>query len=1527
MKLRIFLSSPGDLSPERERAASVIEEVDAELAHIELETVRSETELLLATSSFQDQIEPPAQCDLVVCILWKRLGTKLPAAYARPDNTRPTGTEYEFELAMEAHRDSSTGHPDILLYRKTAPFETEGAYLESKQTEYQEVESFWNKWVGNEETGFLSAFAKFNLTDDFATQFRNDLKQWIKQHRELAWDTQTQGSPFVGLQAFDEKHAAVFFGREPLIERAQQRLGNASREAEEKPTNLLVLGASGSGKSSLVRAGIVPRLQTSGATARWITCWRRLIVTPAELGPSKLHGLAQELQYVNEAKHDRVLPELLEGDYPDPDQLARHLESTRELGSADEDQNRLQPILSALDRVGEKLVTEEGHSEAPPTGLLLVIDQLEEVFQLDKAEQDRLLGFLAAAASQDRICVIATLRSDFYPRLHNVAALEKLHQRSVQLDVPQPSAADIREMVKGAAHAAGLELEGENPHTTDENRNLADELEKLADEPGALPALQFVLDKLYRRCVDEENKRVLTLAAFDELKKDGNSPLASQAMEIEAELGLKKNDQTFRGVICKLVDIKSAEEAEEGEDSVGGIAGVQARTAPLATFPEGSRERLLVDKLIDRRLLIAQRRNRASEAFVRVAHEQLLRSWPLACEQIKEEQWKYRLRSRLEESQRIWDGETNPAKKKEHLLTGKALDDAVSLKKIWRDQLSDDLVSFIAHSQRADRFRRVLLYFGIAALIGVLATAALVSTRFYWRADYQLKRSQKTQSRLLAQSADRAWEQGFRVAALHLAVDGFRLGEEGSSGSGVPESQAALRKAALGQRERAILTPDATSGCGHRTDNDSSRETPRPSHTAAVDHVAYGPSGRRAASGAGGGDVRLWDLEDCQLIAQLTEHRGNISDIAFGPRGEQIATASGDHTVRLWSAADGRPQGPPLRHRDKVLFVRFGPEGRRLLTGTSGDLAWVWDARTSMLISRFAGHEDEVVTGAFSPSGDRAATGELGSGNDASVYAWDLDGNQVAEFSGHTGRVLGVNFLSDGSAVASVSEDGQASLWATATGRQVASLHSGDWAPIDAVTFSPQGQAMAIGGPDGRIKVLDLHNGKTVAALEGDGESVTALAFAPDGTKLAATDESEALRVWEVTSGNQDLVLRGHTGAIQDIAYGSDGEQLLTAANDKTVRRWDVGAGPQARSWSSPDGRMAVGAAFDPNHERTIGVFPDHIRAWGEHERAPVMELDLASKLGQPADIQQFDVTEDGERIVTTSRRGNANLWNTARSELISELPAPDEGLVATYFSDAGNSIQALTPTGDLVSYSVADGDIQNQRKRNQTTPSPIGAIDRCRQDPDHIVLGYRNGRVERLRIGAPRLERDVLGNIGDATVAAIAFAPDCQTIALGDASGTVQIRAAETGRKRRAIDAHGDRVTALAYHPNGTRIATAGAATSNAKVWALPEGAEIGRIRGHSGTIHAITFNKSGDRVATASRDGTVRTAPAFGDSERLVEHARSLLLRPTNHREQRYFPVANTGRSGHSRTLDYTSIYSNREGGLGCLITEAWC
>jgi len=702
--LKVFISSPEDVRPERLIAERVVERLGREFAyHFRIEPVLWEREPLVATHHFQEKIIPPHETDIVVVILWSRLGVTLPAdKFPGPISKKPvTGTEWEFEDAVASYREHQL--PDLLLYRKRAPITAsldDEAALELQRTQKRLVDEFMRRWFLDQDAkSFSAASREFASTAEFEELLETHLRELLRRHLKaepMVTGIRWTKEPFRGLLSFDYEHAPVFFGRTRARNELRELL---ARQAGRGSAFVLVMGASGSGKSSLVKAGLLPDLMLPGMVGKVALC-RYAILRPSDAGENLLSGLARALL------SPTALPEL-EGLQYDARVLAELLRGAA--GQA------FLPLRQGL----AKAASEAKLLPGAEARLVLIVDQLEELFtqeRLAAAERDGFLRALDGLARSGLAWVIATMRSDFFDRLETTPALAALSAGEARYLLTPPSEAEIGQIIRQPAREAGLRFE------VDANGLSLDEKirEAAAKNPSALPLLSFLLDQLWQRRTAEG---VLTFAAYEGELGGLEGALGRRAEEIFQKLldaarpeARPALERALTAVLHALVTV--------GQGAKGAVT---ARTASLQRFAPGTSERAVVDAMLapDARLLVVEGAN--SGAQIRIAHEALLTHWERAREQIAEDRRDLQLRARLEQGAALW--EAAAPKDKESLLLQHGLPLAEGAELLGRrpEALAAEVRAFIEQSVRADRAqreRRLRRAWAVAAMTGLLAVAA-----------------------------------------------------------------------------------------------------------------------------------------------------------------------------------------------------------------------------------------------------------------------------------------------------------------------------------------------------------------------------------------------------------------------------------------------------------------------------------------------------------------------------------------------------------------------------------------------------------------------------------------------------------------------------------------------------------------------------------------------------------------------------------------------------------------------------------
>ncbi len=735
--LRFFISSPGDVFEERAIANRVIERLQGEyIGKVVLEPVLWEHQPLVATSTFQHQIVKPSDTDVVIAILWSRLGTRLPKQFVRPDGSRfESGTEYEFEEAIEGFR--KNGKPDLLVYRKTAPpsvrLDDEKELLD-RLAQKKKLDEFVDKWFHDKAEGTLvAAFHPFDAPSDFEILLENHLHRLIDRQIPGSVSSTSEaravwkkGSPFRGLEAFEFEHAPVFFGRTRAVSDILQALRD---QAADGRSFVLVLGMSGGGKSSVVRAGVLPMLTRPGVI-EGVDIWRRAVFRPTDVRGDLFAGLAKALL------REDALPSL-DSDSSGPEELAQILEQSPQAAAT--------LVKNALSREQSK------SGNKVNARLALVIDQMEEMYTQEEILRKHRIAFvdvLDALARSGRVWVICTLRSDFYPRLANLPKLVALKEGNGQYDLMPPTASEIGQMIRLPTRAAGLRFEEDAASSERLDDRLRD---AAAEHPEVLPLLQFTLEELYQRRTEDG---MLTLAAYRDLGGVEGS-LAQRAETVFKDLP-DDVEAELPKVLNALVSVE-----HDGHETIG------RKRAPWTDATSG-KSRELIETFVKNRLFVTELADDGS-AVVTVAHEALLWHWPRVKDWVAQNRENLRVRSRIAAAAERWKAEGRAA---DLLLpSGKPLVEAESL--LEHDiELSEDEAGFI-HASIASAKRVQRLKAGVVATVAVLGVVAALAA-FIANQQRDLANQARTRAEIEAETASQTTD--FMVGLFEVSDPSEALG-------------------------------------------------------------------------------------------------------------------------------------------------------------------------------------------------------------------------------------------------------------------------------------------------------------------------------------------------------------------------------------------------------------------------------------------------------------------------------------------------------------------------------------------------------------------------------------------------------------------------------------------------------------------------------------------------------------------------------------------------------------------------------
>jgi WD40 repeat protein len=401
--------------------------------------------------------------------------------------------------------------------------------------------------------------------------------------------------------------------------------------------------------------------------------------------------------------------------------------------------------------------------------------------------------------------------------------------------------------------------------------------------------------------------------------------------------------------------------------------------------------------------------------------------------------------------------------------------------------------------------------------------------------------------------------------------------------------------------------------------------------------VAFSPDGRYLAA-AGDGPIQLWDATGNGPPRILTGHDGAVGSLAFSPDGQRLASSGADGTVRVWSAVDN--VAPlVLRGDDGVIeTVAFSPDGRHVASCSSDtNIVRVWSSTSGDDPLVLRGHHGPVWSVAFSPDGQRLAS----AGADGTLRFWDpsYPGDPLVRY-GHQGPARSVAVSRAGDRMASGGEDGVVRVWSTTSGAAPLDLRGHD-DKVLSVALSPDGRRVASASRDHTVRIWDTTGGAAPTVLSGHEGTVWSVAFSPDGTRVASAGRDGTVQISDVTGHGAPVVLRGHDGLVVGVAFSPDGKRIASGGRDGTVRIWDTTGQGTPLVLRDPVPGLIWSVAFSPDGRRVASSGHDGtVRIWNSDGHGPPLILAGHQRL-----VWSVGFSPDGQRLATSAEDGTVRVW------------------------------------------------------------------------------------------------------------------------------------------------------------------------------------------------------------------------------------------------------------------------------------------
>ncbi len=1141
-------------------------------------------------------------------------------------------------------------------------------------------------------------------------------------------------NPYRGLEAFREQDARFFMGREHDVRHVLNAL-------QHRPF-VTVVGASGSGKSSLLFAGVVPKLRIQ---QHWLIADFRPRAEP-------FRELAMALT--------RLL-------YPDLDDLDR-LKKRRKL-VADFSEGNLN-LVDVVDLLLQK---------NPGKRLLLIADQFEEIYTQNLAPErrrqflDELITAIKTQGNRPSFTLLLALRIDFLGPLLDYEPLSERVKHNHLLLGPM-GLGNLQAVIEHPARQLGVTLE----------TGLAERIIQDMGQPaGALPLLEFALTQLWER----QKHRQLTHAAYEAIGGVTQS-LARHADQTLARF--YEDREQLRRVFVQLV-----RPGEGTED-----------TRQVATREQVGRENWkLVTELADERLVVTGRDAQGQET-VEVVHEALLRHWQPLRQWMEQDRqfrvWQNRLRQALQE----WQEQGSHEEGLLHGARLAEAEERLKHRVAELTQSEQEYIkaSIVLH-EREIAARLHIRRRTMAILVAGLVIALLLSSLATWqwgRAGQQANRAVARQLAaqgmlrvntktglglvqgvlMIAESLQRdatlapsvVWPQTLdllpcrqplllthesKVTSVSFSKDGQRLATaswDGTARVWDPSGRELARFTDAKKLEAVVFSSNGQRLAGSSADQRvlvwdiaSGRELARFTHQSALTGLGFSPDSEHFSTIDVGGIARIWDIASGQELIRVRHDRG-INSAAFRPDGQRFATASDDYTARVWDAASGRELAR-FNHENAVAKVTFSPDGQRLATASLDQTARIWDVASGQELARLA-HGDVVFSVTFSPNGQRLAT----ISGDHTARIWDTASGRESARLSHQTIVIFVSFSDDSRHLVTLGTDDTVRIWEVASGRELAWLIH-DEKVLD-ISLNPDSQRLVTASADGIARVWNIANDCAQTNLSHE-QKVVRLNFSRDGQRLASASFDHTARIWDTTSG-RELVRLTHEKEVISTAFSPDGQHLASASFDHTARIWDTTSGRELARLTHGDAVVSV--VFSPDGQRLATASLDKTaRVW---DAASNQELVRVTHEGF---VEKVVFSPDGQRLASASFDHTARIWDAASGRELARL-THGGAVVSVIFSPDRQRLATASLDGTARVWDIASGHELGRFTHN-------GPVFRAVFSPDGTRLATASwdntARVWDIASGQELARTTHAGELTD-----VVFSPDGQRLASASLDKTVRL-------------------------------------------------------------------------------------------------------------------------------------------------------
>ena len=1145
--------------------------------------------------------------------------------------------------------------------------------------------------------------------------------------------------PYRGLFHFGPNDAEFFFGRDIFV----AELYSATQTRSFIP----VLGASGSGKSSVVLAGLVPKLQQEGH-------WQFTHFRP---GADPFHALALALVPL----------------------YATTLNETERIAQSRQLATYLRQGNIPLGDVFAQI-----QQNFPQDRILLIADQFEELYTLCPEAETRhrfldhlIAEFQSSTAKPGKAVLVLTMRADFLGNALSYPAFAD-QLRSVDIKIRSMNREELAEVIEKPAAKLGVTFEG----------GLVERiLNDVADQPGNLPLLEFALTELWHQRTGKQ----LTHEVYEAIGQVEGA-LSRHADQKYEHLSEAERTQVRR-IFVQLV--RPGEGAED--------------TRRIAMKSEiGEQSWSLVKQLADARLVVTSR-NATEQETVEVVHEALIRNWGELRGWMETDRVFRAWQERLRAAKQQWEMTNRDAgsllrgaalAEAEERLAERP-DDLVAERELIEQSIHER--ERLEREKVTRRHREIRTLWGIA--FGSLIALA-ISTGLFLTARYQQKQAELSEADSLARYSLTLLAEGKDLDAYLVAIQAGRIIQQRQAAD--PEVMSALIATIYKGRGRNQLeghnvtinsvsfSPDnktLATGSGDKTAKLWNIETGEEiltlaGHDGWIWSTSFSPDGKTLATGSSDKTAKLWNVETGEEILTLAGHDGRIWSTSFSPDGKTLATGSSDKTAKLWNVETGEEILTLAGHDGWINGVSYSPNGQTLVTISDDKTVRLWNVEDGEEIDIFFGHEDSVLSVSFSPNGQTLATSSL----DQTVKLWSLGtGKEILSLSGHDAPVLSVSFSPDGKTLATSSRDQTVKLWNLDTGEEILNLADhDDW--VNSVSFSPDGKTLASGSGDRTVKLWNVET-ESILTLSGHSDWVNSVEFSLDSRIIATSSNDRMVKLWNVETGEKILTLAGHDGWVNSVSFGPDGQTLASGSGDQTVKLWNLETGEEILTLVDPNEGISS-IDFSPNgHLLASGGIDKTVKIWNIKTGKEVLTLS-----GHNDTVHGTSFSPDGRLLATSSRDKTVKLWDVETGEEILTLAGHDDWVDSVSFSPDGQTLATASDDQTVKLWNIETGE------EVVTLTGHDSFVISVSFSPDGQILASGSGD-RTVKFWNVKTGEEIATLVGhDEGILSTSFSPNGQTLATSSQDQTAKLWRLEDLNLDSLIEHNCNRIrNYLKYNPN----------------------------------------------------------------------------------------------------------------------------